>query len=157
MQRNRGLKLASLALIVGLVLSGCAKTEEVDEATDHAGRVESIDGTTRTRVRLTEEAARRLDIQTAPVREVALAVAGTTTAAAAATRVMPFAAVLYEPDGAAFTYTNPEPFVYVRQPIAVTSIKGDDAFLSDGPAVGTQVVTVGAAELSGIETSGFEE
>jgi hypothetical protein len=145
-----------LVVAAGLVLGGCARTEHGDEAaTDGAGKVEHVGGTAR--VRLTALAAKRLDVQTAPVREAQVAAPGRPSAGAAAEKVIPFAALLYEPDGAAFTYTNPEPFVYVRQPVKVDAIKGDQAFLSDGPAAGTAVVTVGGAELSGIETSGFEE
>ena len=56
-----------------------------------------------------------------------------------------------------FTYTNPEPFAYVQQPITVDTIDASQAVLSAGPAAGTQVVTVGAAELLGVEVSQFEE
>jgi hypothetical protein len=150
MQRNRrwGLGL----VVVALVASGCARAPEEEEAVEKAAKVENIAGTERVRVRLTEQAAKRLDIQTAPVQDAASA-----GSVAVAARVIPLAAVLYEPDGSAFTYTNPEPFVYMREPITVTAIKGDQAFVSDGPAAGTAVVTVGSAELSGVETSGFEE
>jgi hypothetical protein len=40
---------------------------------------------------------------------------------------------------------------YERKPITVTEIDGTTALLSAGPAVGTAVVTVGAAELLGTE------
>ena len=39
----------------------------------------------------------------------------------------------------------------VRAPIQVASIQGDTAVLSDGPAPGTEVVTVGGEELLGTE------
>ncbi len=66
--------------------------------------------------------------------------------------VIPYAAVLYDPQGKTWTYTNPGPLTFVREPITVDRIEGDKAFLSDGPAPGTLVVTVGAAELFGAET-----
>jgi hypothetical protein len=71
--------------------------------------------------------------------------------------VIPAAAVEYNNDGSTFTYTNPEPFAYVQQPITVDTINASQAVLSAGPAAGTQVVTVGAAELLGVEVSEFEE
>jgi hypothetical protein len=40
---------------------------------------------------------------------------------------------------------------YQRKPITVTGIDGAVALLSTGPPAGTQVVTVGAAELLGTE------
>jgi hypothetical protein len=67
-------------------------------------------------------------------------------------KVVPYAAVLYGVHGETWVYTNPEPLVYVRQPIVVDHIEGDVAVLSEGPQVGTAVVTVGASELFGTET-----
>jgi hypothetical protein len=67
-------------------------------------------------------------------------------------RVIPFAAVLYQPTGAAYTYTNPSPLVYRRLPLTVDYVTGDLAVLNDGPPAGTAVVVVGGAELTGIET-----
>jgi multidrug efflux pump subunit AcrA (membrane-fusion protein) len=71
--------------------------------------------------------------------------------------LIPAAAVSYNNDGSAFTYINPEPLAYVQHPITVEAISGDQAVLTAGPAVGTQVVTVGSAELLGVEVSEFEE
>jgi hypothetical protein len=67
-------------------------------------------------------------------------------------KVVPYEAVLYGVHGETWVYSNPEPLVYVRQPIVIDFIEGDLAFLSEGPEVGTAVVTVGAAELFGTET-----
>jgi hypothetical protein len=66
-------------------------------------------------------------------------------------KVIPYAAVIYDADGATWTYTNPEPLVFVRHAITVEYIEGDLAALKDGPDIGTAVVTVGAVELLGIE------
>jgi hypothetical protein len=67
-------------------------------------------------------------------------------------KVIPYAAVIYDPHGATWVYTNPEPLVFVRHPIVVDYIDDDEAILSDGPSAGIAVVTVGAAELFGAET-----
>jgi hypothetical protein len=64
---------------------------------------------------------------------------------------MPYAAVLYDKQGKTFTYTSPKPLVFVRHSITVDHIKGNDAFLSNGPPPGTAVVTVGSQELFGVE------
>lgn len=67
-------------------------------------------------------------------------------------KVVPYAAVLYGLRGETWTFVRTEPLVFVRQPITVEYIQGDLAVLTDGPAAGTAVVTVGGAELFGIET-----
>jgi hypothetical protein len=67
-------------------------------------------------------------------------------------KVVPYEAVLYGVHGETWVYSNLEPLVYVREPIAIDFIEGDLAYLSEGPEVGTAVVTVGAEELFGTET-----
>lgn len=66
-------------------------------------------------------------------------------------KVIPYGALLYDYQGDEWVYTNPEPAVYVREAIDIAYIEGDKVFLNEGPAVGTIVVTVGAAELFGTE------
>lgn len=66
-------------------------------------------------------------------------------------KIIPYAAVLYDPAGNTWVYTNPSELVFVRQPIQIETITGDDVILGDGPPAGTAVVTVGAAELYGAE------
>ena len=128
--------------IVSLQLSACgvgpSKAQKVQPF-----RLEAIKGTDLKRVVLTEKAAERLDIQTAPVRSEQVNVSQQ--------KVIPYAAVLYDVQGDAWTYVSPEPLVFVREPIVIDSIQGDRVVLSEGPDVGTAVVTVGAAELYGAE------
>lgn len=66
-------------------------------------------------------------------------------------KIIPYTAVLYDPQGDTWTYTTAEPLVFVRHPITIDYIEGDEAILTDGPQIGTSVVTVGAAELFGLE------
>jgi hypothetical protein len=138
-----------ILIIAALLVAACSQS--APEATSEEGgpaQVEHLEGANPSRIVLTEEAAQRLDIQTAPIREEQ--VSGTQRL------VMPYAAVLYDPEGNTWTYTNSEPLTFVRQPINVDRIEGDMAVLTDGPASGTEVVTVGAAELYGSEEE-FEE
>jgi hypothetical protein len=108
-------------------------------------RVEAVAGTDDLhRVILTAEAAERLDVQTVPVGE------GEGEGMKQRT-VVPYAAVLYETNGETWAYTSPEPLTFVRHRIVVESIDGDRAVLSEGPPAGTEVVTVGVAELFGAE------
>ena len=65
--------------------------------------------------------------------------------------VVPYGAVYYDAKGGAWVYVNPKPLVFERQPIVIERVVGDLAVLSDGPSVGTKVVTIGAALLYGAE------
>lgn len=64
---------------------------------------------------------------------------------------MPYNALLYDPTGGEWAFANPEGNVYHRTALKVEAIEGDKVYLTSGPAVGTKVVTMGAAELYGIE------
>lgn len=66
-------------------------------------------------------------------------------------KIIPYAAVLYDAKGNTWVYTNPEQLVFIRQPIQIETIVGDEVILVDGPPAGTAVVTVGGAELYGTE------
>jgi hypothetical protein len=69
-------------------------------------------------------------------------------------RVVPYSAVYYDAKGAAWVYVNTKPLTYERQRIDIDHIAGDVAVLSNGPAVGTPIVTVGAGMLFGTEVFG---
>jgi hypothetical protein len=147
-KRRRQLRAAcaGLVLITASVVSLSACSGEAssgydyETATHHEpAKLEPIKGTDVQRVIFDAEAAKRAGVQTAPVREN-----GQET-------VIPYAAVIYTPDGAEYTYTAPKPLTYVRQEIEVERVDGDSVVLSDGPPAGTEVVTVGAAEVYGTE------
>jgi hypothetical protein len=76
----------------------------------------------------------------------------TLSGGAAERKFVDFASLIYGLHGETWVYTNPEALVFVRQPVTVDFIEGDRAVLSEGPAVGTEVVTLGAAELFGVES-----
>ena len=61
------------------------------------------------------------------------------------------AAVLYDQDGATWVYAETGPLTFRRVRVTISGTNGDLAILSSGPAVGTTVATVGAAELRGSE------
>lgn len=69
-------------------------------------------------------------------------------------KVVPYSAVYYDGKGAAWVYVNTKPLTFERQRISVERIVRDVAVLSDGPTVGTPVVTVGASLLFGAEIFG---
>jgi len=121
-------------LIMASLLAACGpKSTSVEKIEPF--KLEVIEGSDFQRVILTEKAAQRLDIQTATVDG----------------NVIPYAAVLYGLNGETWTYTNPEPLVFVREPIVIDHIEGDSVVLSEGLDTGTAVVIIGAAELYGAE------
>ncbi|MGH6640630.1 MAG: hypothetical protein ACREBY_18760 [Polaromonas sp.] len=69
-------------------------------------------------------------------------------------KAVPYASVYYDGKGVTWVYVNTKPLVFERQRVTVERIVGDLAFLSDGPSVGTPVVTVGASMLFGAEIFG---
>ncbi|MGB8193291.1 MAG: efflux RND transporter periplasmic adaptor subunit, partial [Chitinophagaceae bacterium] len=68
--------------------------------------------------------------------------------------VVPYSAIVYDIHGGTWVYTNPSPNVFVRQRVELKTVTGETAVLNRGPATGTKVVTVGAAELFGTEFGG---
>ncbi len=64
---------------------------------------------------------------------------------------IPASAVWIDVEGTEWVYTTDEPLVFVRMEIAVARYRGDTAVLSRSPSGGTEVVTVGVAELIGSE------
>ena len=69
-------------------------------------------------------------------------------------KVVPYNAVYYDAKGAPWVYVNTQPLTYERKRITVQRVVGSQAVLSDGPEIGTPVVTVGAALLYGTEIFG---
>lgn len=154
-RNRRWLTMIAAMVVAGLtafaVYEGVAsspKAEAVAEASGSA-TVEPIGKTDLKRVVLMPSAAKRLDIKTARASDVLVNGERQT--------VIPYAAVLYDSTGETWAYTSPKPLVFVRRDIRIDSINGNLAVLSDGPRGGTAVVTVGAAELWGIEYGEIEE
>ena len=139
----------AVLLLACLQLPACTNAPATaPEEESGPAKVEHLQGAEPTRVTLTEEAAKRLDIKTDAVRDMAID--------GIQRKVIPYAAVLYDTQGNTWTYLNPEPLVFVRHRIVVDHIDGELAILSEGPPAGSAVVTAGAQELYGSELE-FEE
>jgi hypothetical protein len=132
--------LAPLVIGLALVAAGCGGGGSSDEEASGPATVYEIEGSDLSRVELTSEAAKRLDIQTAAVEENGSG------------KVVPYSAVFYSPTGETWVYVSPKPLTFVREAIVVDRIDGDKALLKDGPSAGTKVATVGVAELFGAES-----
>jgi len=170
MQRSHR-RWAVILIVAGLGGSACTHKTEMP-AQSKPAKTEAVQGTELSRVTLSPKAAERLDIKTAAMRDEQVkarksspagAGAAKPTAAGAGAKervdvamsstrkVVPTSAVLYDAKGKTWVYTNPEPLVFVRHAVSIDYIDDDRAVLLDGPASGTAVVTVGAAELLGTE------
>ena len=142
-------RMVAVLLCAVLLLSACGQAPADTAAEEnHAVTVEDLTGAEPTRETLTEDAAKRLDLQTAISSDVEVNGAKRT--------VIPYAAIIYDTEGATWIYLNPETLTFVRHPVTVDDIKGDQAFLSEALPSGSAVVTVGVAELYGAESE-FEE
>ena len=145
--RIRPTLLGALVLLVGLATAASVALLGPAEGDSDGGSgdqstpafVERIGGSDMARVTLSQRAAERLDVQT------------TETRATGGKLIVPYGALLYDAHGATWIYTSPDQLVYQRTPVTVEKIRGDDVFLTQGPTVGTLVVTVGATELYGAE------
>jgi multidrug efflux pump subunit AcrA (membrane-fusion protein) len=119
-----------------LPVAGCTEVETETATGYEPSTLEPVKGNKDIqRVTFTAEGARRVDLQTAPVRR----------------NVVPYAALIYDPEGKTYVYTSPKPLEYLREEVKVDRIEGDRVLVSRGPPAGTEVVTVGAAEVYGTE------
>lgn len=138
-----GGRLAALLAVAGLGLSGCSSVSpgaEVAAPFGEPATVRTVAGTGLAEVTLTARAVERLGVETVAVRP-----------AGGSRLTIPYSAVLYDANGGTWAFASTAPRTFVRERITVVTIDGTVAVLSLGPAVGTDVVSVGAAELYGAE------
>jgi hypothetical protein len=140
--RHASIILGSALAAVVLGLSGCGKNEGPSSAAEEPATVEAVPGSDLSRIVLSEQAERRLGIKTGRVT------AGSGTKPGL---LIPYAAIVYDADGKAYTFTRPAARTYLRAPVAIRTITGEQVQLTSGPPAGTAVVIVGAAELVGAE------
>lgn len=139
MTRTSPLAATTAAVLLAMAgLTGCSSEAEAAGGESPIA-IDEIAGSDVWRITLTESAAERLDIQTSKVETAADGL------------VVPSAAVIIDPDGIYWVYTNPEPLVYVRQEIRPVHEADLQAFFVEGPQAGESVVTIGVPELYGAE------
>jgi hypothetical protein len=100
------------------------------------------------RVSLAPLSVERLGVSTATV---------TAEADGSADVRIPLTALIYDPQGLAWTYVVVGPDAYERVALKVDHIYGDYVLLAGGPRIGAPVVAVGAPELLGVEYGVGEE
>lgn len=130
---------ALTALTLALVVAGCQEIEEVAAPVHQPAKVEEVPGLDVKRVTFDQEGADRVALETDVARETGR---GT---------VIPYAALIYDSEGLAWVYTNPSPLTFQRAEVVVDRVIGDEVWLTDGPAAGTRVVTVGSTQVYGAE------
>jgi hypothetical protein len=158
--RYRGpLWAAAAVLLIALGLAGCARSQRAEENLDSSVQIQAIPGGNLHRLTLSEQTMQRLGIETTGVRTapVSKPTVSTPRAGGTARTVVPISAVVYDPNGGSWTYTQPALRAFVREPVVIDHVTGNDAFLDSGPPAGTPVVVVGAPELLGCEYGVGEE
>jgi multidrug efflux pump subunit AcrA (membrane-fusion protein) len=103
-------------------------------------RVEATTDAKIKKITLTPKAAERLGILIDEVR-----------ADPSGRLIVPYASVLYDLSGKAWVYISAEPLTFVRGPVEIDTIKGDNVYLTDGPPVGTKVLAAGVPQVFGTE------
>jgi len=92
------------------------------------------------KVTLTPKAAERLGVQIDEVR-----------ADMSGRRIVPYTAVLYDLTGGTWVYVHSDPMAFIRQAVKIDTIKGNNVYLSDGPALGTKVLASAVPQVFGTE------
>jgi hypothetical protein len=130
---------AGLAVLAsGLALAACSEVESNLRENQPYEVIGAEDAPIKT-VKMDDATAGLLPVRVATVRQTG------------DRKVVPHNAVIYNPDGDVFVYTKPKAETYIREPIEIVRVNGDEATLSKGPAAGTKIVTTGSAELLATE------
>jgi hypothetical protein len=123
-----------LALALGAAaLTGCTEVESESETGYEPSKLR------KTHVAFTPEGAERIGLRTEAVERNGSRVS------------VPYAALLYDPEGKTYVYTSPKELRYVKAEVQVARVAAGHVVLLRGPPVGTRVVTTGAAEVYGTE------
>lgn len=152
--KHRQLFVIILLLATGNFLLGCgSSTEDKEIEAEGPAKMEAIPfvgafnpegGRAAEGITLTEKAARRIGIEMTAIAEIQVG-------QDVSLKAIPYAAVLYDPNGETWVYTEREPLTYIREPITIDRLDGEIAILSEGPEVQTPVVEIGIAMLYGVE------
>jgi hypothetical protein len=120
-------------------LAGCAEIEVPLAEPYEPAHLESTGPEQPARIILTDEAQRRIQLQTTKVR------------LEDGDLEVEHAALVFDKKGKPWVFTVVGPLTYVRAPVKIKEIDDELMILVSGPPPGTEVVTVGAIELWGTE------
>jgi hypothetical protein len=137
---NRFSRSAALLIIIAVAgLAGCSSSSSPSASPPPPAHL-TVGSHGTVSVVLTPLGAQRTGVQTAVA----------TRAARGGQTVVPYSALLYQPDGSSVIYTVTGPLTYTLVPVTVTSVQGNQVYLT-GLAPGTTVVTIGGEELLGVQ------
>lgn len=139
-QRRLLVAAAVCAAIVSSLPACAAPTAAPTAVSEAPAKVEKNADTGIAKLTLTQRGVDRLELKTEPV-----------TAGAGTEIKLPYGALMYDANGKTWVYTSPEPRVFARHELIVSKVEAGVVTATAGPPAGTQVVTVGAAELFGAE------
>src|SRR5262245_57552818 len=108
----RRASFAVVALLGTILLATGCNREQVAEK-HHPAKAEETDQKGIFKITLEAKAAERIGLETTALREEMVTVSGKS----AARKVIPYGALMYDTKGASWTYTNPEPLVFIRKPV----------------------------------------
>jgi hypothetical protein len=137
-RRSFAAALAAFAL----TLTACGEVETGTEDSYHPATVTSPDPANPTAlpvVKLTDEAASRIDLTIATIRLEDDDV------------VVDYEALIWDSKGKPWVYAVQGPLTFVRASVTIDEIDDDEATLLAGPPVGTQVVAQGVTQVYGAE------
>jgi hypothetical protein len=137
--------LTAVAATVAAVLGGCT-TSTSTAPPPPTSRLVRVPGSSEPSIVLTQLGAERIGLQTAPV-----------TGASGGQATLPYAALLYEPNGQAAVYVATGRLTFTRAFVTVDAITGNDVIVKSGVTAGQRVATDGAEELLGIQNGVGEE
>jgi len=122
-------------LLAALALPACKEVSEASSEEPEPYTVEPIEGTDQVAVVLTDDGMQRIGLET-------------TTSDGS---TVPGSAIWIDTEGSEWVYTSPESGRFVREQVTVERHEDGVAMLAEGLPPGTEVVTVGVAELIGSE------
>jgi hypothetical protein len=128
-----------VAVVATVSLAGCAEIEVPMAEPYEPAHLESTGPDQPAKVILTDEAQRRIQLQTTKVR------------LEDGDLEVEHAALVFDKKGKPWVFTVVGPLTYVRAPVKIKEIDDELMILVSGPPPGTEVVTVGAIELWGTE------
>lgn len=128
------------AMSVAILATPCLSALAAETTGTAPARVEATTDAKIKKITLTPKAAERLGILIDEVR-----------ADPSGRLIVPYASVLYDLSGKAWVYISAEPLTFVRGPVEIDTIKGDNVYLTDGPPVGTKVLAAGVPQVFGTE------
>jgi hypothetical protein len=131
---------AGLVVAAAVSVSACKEVETETATGYEPAKLQEVKGNKDVKlVTFTKEGAERTGVKTEAIR------------VEDGRKVVPYAALIYDPKGKTYVYTTPKPLNYLRVPVEVLKVSGERVIVSDGPPAGTEVVTVGTAEVYGTE------